>query len=284
MISEKYIAGFVDSDGCISLDWYKGKPSLILSFSQKTCQDEVLHLIQKRLGVGFIAYNTIKNISYSFYCIKTRKAEMVLNRIKKYLVIKRHYAESCLFLINQRKKFEDWKDRKKWLKEQRKILSVPMPNYPSRKWMAGYIDGDGCFSVSSGNRILDKNGKTFYERITALIEFSITSSWYDIEGITIIQKAFGGKISNHGKNCLRMRLSLNPTKAIQVYNHCGKYLVVKKDQFDYILSCAKIGHYRNGKDIKAKLKQLKAKDHRLNEPNIDETSQCMRKSGQAIAC
>lgn len=277
MISEKYIAGFLDSDGCVSLDWYKGRPSLILSFSQKTSQDEVLYLIQQRLGVGFISHNIIKDVSYSFYCIKTRKAEMVLNRIKKYLVIKRHYAESCLYLVNQKKRFSDWKDKKKWLKEQRRTLSMPLPNYPSRKWMAGYIDGDGCFSVSAGNKIRNKNGKGFYERLSALIEFSVTSSHYDIEGITVIQKAFGGKIRNQGHNCKRLRLSLSPTKAIQMYKHCGKYLVVKKDQFDYILSCAKIGHYRNGKDIKAKIKQLKARDHRLNELSIDK-DQCMRKS------
>lgn len=265
MISEKYIAGFLDSDGCVSLDWYKGRPSLIVSFSQKTSQDEVLYLIQQRLGVGFIRYNIIKGTSYSFYCIKAKKAEMVLSRIKKYLVIKRHYAEACLFLINQRRRFEDWNDRKEWLKAQRKVLSMPLPNYPSRKWMAGYIDGDGCFSVSAGNKIRNKNGKGFYERLTALIEFSITSSLYDIEGITIIQNAFGGKISNQGQDCKRLRLSLNPTKAIQIHKHCGKYLIVKKDQFDYILGCAKIGHYRNGKDIKAEVKQLKARDHRLNE-------------------
>lgn len=271
MISEKYIAGFLDSDGCVSLDWYKGRPSLVLSFSQKTSQDEVLYLIQKDFTVGFIRYNIIKGNSYTFYCMKTRQAEKILNRIKKHLVIKRHYAESCLYLVNQKKSFTDWEDKKRWLKEQRKILSVPLPNYPSRKWLAGYIDGDGCFSVMAGHKALCGKTNKLYVVVKAQIEFSISSSWYDAEGLRIIQKAFGGSITVHTKssNNLRIRLALNPSKAIQLFDYCGKYFVVKKDQADFILGCAKMGHYRDGKRIKAILKQLKAKDHRLNEPNVN---------------
>jgi ribosomal protein S14 len=45
--------------------------------------------------------------------------------------------------------------------------------------------------------------------------------------------------------------------------------VTKKDQAMFILGCAKMGHYRDGKSIKAGLKHLKAQEHRLSESEAD---------------
>lgn len=254
MLSEKYIAGFLDADGSVSMSLVERcmKPQISLSFAQKTDKDEVLYLIQEVIG-GSLKFEIIKDVSYSTLVLYGRKAIAALNRIKKYLVIKRHYVNVCLDLVDKR--YTDRDATKKYLKEQRKIKSLPLPNYPARKWLAGYIDGDGCLSVS---RLTPLGG--------ANMVLHIASSNFDTEGIEIICKAFGGRMHDmvNGR-CRQYILSLNPSKAHQCLSYFAKYLIVKKEQADFILSCAAMGHYRDGKNIKAALKQLKAHDHRLSE-------------------
>jgi hypothetical protein len=295
MVSEKYIAGFLDADGCISISWKKGiyKPLLDMKFSQKTSKDKVIKLISESVDGGIIVKQEINGESYSTFALRGKFAEMLLNRIKKHLVIKKRYAQVCLDIIETRSPYPDWKEKAKWLKEQRKIMSLPLANYPSRKWMAGYLDGDGCFHART------PGGKCKSTRI----DLSVGTINYDREGIDLMHKVFGGCVTSHGTNGTGIRwiLCLSPTKAKQLYDYCGNYFITKKDQFDFIFGCAKMGNYRDGKTIKEALKQLKARDHRLNEPSVEiskllngvekydkfnsfDRKQRMRKSEQAIAC
>lgn len=255
MLSEKYIAGFLDSDGTICLQYHGDgrRANLIMAFSQKTSQDRVLKMIQEVVG-GKIRTVEVKGVSYSTLGIFGRAAISVLSRIKKYLVIKRHYANVCLDVIQNR--IPDVKACKAYMKEQRRVRSLPLPNNPSRKWLAGYIDGDGCFSHTK----MTKRGK-----IGLLLH--VAASNYDTEGIEVIFKAFGGRIHDMCKGRVKQYiLNLNPSKAKEFISLFGKYLVTKQDQALFILGCAEMGHYRDGKSIKAILKQLKAHQHRLNEP------------------
>jgi hypothetical protein len=254
MLSEKYIAGFLDADGSVQLSLPKKgmRPQMVLSFSQKTSKDEVLHLIQGAIG-GDFKYDIIKNVSYSTLVLCGRKAIAALNRIKKYLVVKRHYANVCLDLADKR--YGDRDATRRYLKEQRKVKSLPLPNYPSRKWLAGYVDGDGCLSVSRLTPLGSAN-----------MVMHIASSNFDTEGLEIIYKAFGGRIHDMANGrCRQYILALSPSKARQALSYFAKYLIVKKEQAIFILGCAAMGHYRDGKNIKASLKQLKAHDHRLSE-------------------
>ncbi|MCZ4284548.1 LAGLIDADG family homing endonuclease [Marinobacter salarius] len=259
-LSEKYIAGFLDSDGSIGIAYrYIGKSRdssqmrthVMLSFTQLTRRDEVLHRIQEVIG-GSLQYNEERQAT----CLKLlgKKAEMALARIQKHLVIKRHYAAVVLDIVGN---IVDRKETTAFLKAERKRKSLPLPNYPSRKWMAGYLDGDGCFGVR-----VPKN------RTSAQITLEASSSDYDSEGIELIHKAFGGSISRTGNGISNYTLTMPPSKARQVLGHWGKYAIIKKSQADFILGCAKMGHYRDGKSIKASLKQLKAQPHRLSEPGL----------------
>lgn len=266
MLSEKYIAGFLDSDGCIFINWKKGKykPLLCLSFSQKTSQDKVLYLIQEAIG-GYIHCHCVKGNSYSELKLNGKDSQKALYRIKKYLVIKRHYAESCLHVIKQETGWDNWQEIRIWLKQQRRVLSLPLPNYPSRKWLAGYVDGDGCFHARVPKSRTSKSCR---------ISMEIASSEYDREGLDILHKAFNGIIHKHNKRnesgvTIRYMLDLVPSKAKKVLGHFAKYLVTKKDQANFILGCAEMGNYHDGETIKATLKQLKTRGHRLNEPEAD---------------
>jgi hypothetical protein len=262
ILSDKYLAGFLDSDGYIGISWRGGKfsPQLTLEWSQKTSQDKIIELIHDQLG-GSKSFKIIKGISYSRVSFRAKEAMWIVSRIKKYLVIKRAYAEHCIALI-ENGKTPEWKDRAKEMKEARKIKSLPLPNFPARKWLAGYVDGDGSFFATMQRNGLKQSCSCF---------LSIGCAECDTEGIEIIQKNFGGRIGDMaGGKVKQLVIHLTPTKAIELIGYFGKYLIVKKDQADFILNIAeKIGHYRDGKKIFDTLKDLKAYQHRLSEPEVN---------------
>lgn len=258
-LGDKYIAGFLDADGGMAVDWQAegARPMLRLCFGQKEEQDEVIHRIQEEIG-GKIQTVTINGSRYTNLHVFQREGTMALNRIRQHLVIKRRYADVLLDLTSKRLEMPI-AEAKQWLKEQRKIASLPLPKHPTRKWLAGYIDGDGCFSI----RGLSKVG-------AASLVLHIACADFDTEGIAIIQKQFGGAIMTmcDGK-CRQYVLSLNPSKAKELLAPVVGHMVVKKNQAAFVLGCAEMGHYRDGRNIKAALKQLKASPHRLNEPKPD---------------
>lgn len=275
-LNEKYLAGFLDADGSIQIQWSKvdranTDPTMMraypsLQFSQRTDKDAVLHMIQRDYG-GVLTVVERNKESYTNVKITGRPAHMILSRIAKHLVIKRHYAEFVLGIAMQIHNREEMTAR---LKAERKIKSLPLPNFPSRSWMAGYVDGDGCFACSFVG-----GGKASVQPT-----LQISCSDYDSEGIELIQKAFGGSISAKGaeKNILTLTIALAPSKAKSIIGHFGKHLITKRSQAEFILGCAEMGNYRDGEIIKAALKQLKAHPHRLSElgPNVSEMLKSVR--------
>jgi hypothetical protein len=267
-LSEKYIAGFLDADGWISINFAIGSDhktrkrfQINIGFSQKESQNRVLYLIQKSIG-GIIRTDEVKGQLYSKLTLQGHTARDVLNRIKKHLVIKRHYANVCLDLVSR--EVDDIEEAKRYLKEQRKIKSLPMPNFPPRKWLAGYVDGDGCFLV---RRIQGK-----YSGI-ATIHLNIAASNQDTEGIEIIQKNFGGRFTRYNDNVTFYGIDLPPSKAKEMLGYFSKHLITKREQAELILRCAEMGHYRDGINIKSALSHLKTQPHRLNESgdSVDKT-------------
>jgi hypothetical protein len=258
MISEKYLAGFLDSDGCIGLDWRhldraQSNPEiqrgyLNISFSQETKQDKVLYLIKDAYGGNINFYK-----AYTILKIMGSPAIQILNRIKQHLVIKRHYAEYMLTLTNLA---HNRKEVSSAMKRQRRVESSALPNFPSRKWMAGYLDGDGSFTAR-----LPKG------RTATQPTLEVVASNYDVEGISLMQKVFGGSIQNvTGKPVKQWVLTLPPSKMQQIWEYCGDHLITKKEQAQFLYGCSKMGHYHDGKRIKEFVTQLKAHPHRLNEP------------------
>lgn len=263
-LSEKYLAGFLDADGSIQVMWRpvdradtdptKRRGYLALEFSQRSDRDEVLKQAAGTFG-GKVSLES--RGPYSKLVIYGSPAMQVLNRIKQHLVIKRSYADAALSVLGEPVKVEV---AQAYLKLQRRVRSDPLPNYPSRKWAAGYFDGDGSISA----RITKSN--------TAAIYFEVVASDFDSEGIELLQKAFGGTVNSMGKRAhlRKWTLSVPPSKLKEIGLHFGQYLIIKKSQFDFITSCAEMGHFRDGRSINAALKQLKTQPHRLSEPNAVE--------------
>lgn len=259
-LSEKYVAGFFDADGSVQVVFVADcvTPQLRIGFSQKTEQDEVLHLIQKDYG-GCITYDVIGNGQYTKLSFSGNKqCRILLNRIKKHTVLKRRYIEVCLDICERQLDRNEIDRVKAYLKAQRKIKSYPLPNFPPRKWLAGYFDGDGCVSASMRG---DSGGSTIRVHIAA--ERCYTG------GIEIIQKSFGGHLKPMRENVDQWYYNMVPSKLVEFFGYFGNHTVVKHSQIQFILKCAEMGHFRDGKNIVAALKHLKAHPHRLSEPKPD---------------
>lgn len=267
MLSDKYIAGFIDADGYIGLEWRKldrkdsckemkrGLP--VLSFAQTERRDKVLYLIQESVG-GDIRYCQHSNTKV--LTLSGKKALKILERIQKHLVLKRHHANVVIEMA-----FKAWnrKEASAYLKEQRRTPCLPKPNFPPRRWLAGYFDGDGCFQVRKPK-----------SRESAQPTAEITASGYDSEGVEIIHKSFGGSINQTGKekHLVKWIMTMPPSKAKQFLLYFAKHLVLKQEQAYFILGCAEMGHYHDGNGIKSAMKHLKAQPHRLNEQGVDAST------------
>lgn len=254
MLSDKYIAGFFDADGSFTINWEKKK--LALNFSQLSSNNKILYMIREAIG-GNIYEPTGKNVSY--LQLHGSKAISMVNRFKNHTVVRRDYIDKIqdIVKIPSLNKAEHYG----LAKEAREGGSV-MPNHPTRKWLAGYTDGDGCFSGACRK----KNGS--FSPI-----YTITCSDFDSTGMKLIQKAFNGsvllrKCPSDQSQLVTYNLPLSPSKTIQFIGYFGKHLIIKKEQADLLMRHAKMGHFRAGESIKAELRSLKGQQHRLTDREV----------------
>jgi len=254
MVSEKYIAGLIDSDGYIGFKSLKQnyRPQLQIVIAQKKEFSGVLEELHKQLGGSL---KDVKNKVggdqvYTYWTLYSTKAKNLLSRIHKYLVIKKAH---CKWLLdNCTEKVTDLPDFRQQMKMARKLQSLPLPNYPTRKWLAGYFDGDGCVYTSTEVR---KNGNVG-------VGVHIVAHKMDIEGLEIIHKNFGGNIVQHSnKNCLRWQL-LERNQVKKFLEYFGKHSYIKHDQIYSVFKY--LDSKQNGSELKADLKRLK-NPQRLNE-------------------
>lgn len=266
-LSEKYLAGIVDADGTLGVKFFRQSsgniyPQIYLKVSQETAKDKVLYLIQENFG-GSI-HTSGKNGKHEVVNFSCKQSRMLLYRIKKHLVVKREFAEFCLDYVKSNPgpiPQDEVKAHKEYIGEQRKKRTEKLPNFPARKWLAGFFDGDGCIACSYRKNV---NRSYLSARIT-------TEPAYDAS-IRLIHKAFGGKIYSVKKKeglYPMLVIDLPPSKAQQFLGYFAKHTVVKWDQVYFVLGCAKGGNYRDGKPIKDTLSYLKAREQRLNDPGVN---------------
>lgn len=262
-LGDKYLAGFLDADGSIGVRFTvtSSKPQFEVSFHQNTDQDEVIHRIHEELGCGSLLYRTSNfGTKYSSLILRKSDGRKLLSRIGQYLVVKRHFAHIVLDLLDRSFAKEEIPAIIAYLKVHRFEPSLPLPVHPSRGWAAGYLDGDGSFSVTK----LSKLGPV------ANLMLHVACDKRKTEGIELLKKAFGGNIYTMAQDrCRQWSLLMDPAKVRAIMPDLAKRMVVKADQAYFLLGCAEMGHFRDGINIKAGLKHLKAQPHRLNELRAD---------------
>lgn len=218
MIDVKYFAGFVDADGSLTIHVQKLANGLFkiypkVNIGQLTFRDQNLKELAKHYELTLFRREHADMTLIDLTC---RKAFSFISLIKNHLVIKDELAEYILSISGQEVTTEQLKTIKSIIKQLRK-KNTPSKNHPSRKWMAGYIDGDGCF----------------YARITSNgvmnCKLIIASSADALAGLELIKKAFGGEIRIFG-NASHYSLYISSSKATELYEYIGQHLRIKKDQ------------------------------------------------------
>ena len=263
--TEKYLAGLIDADGTIGVRFFRRaegdfRPAMFLQVTQMEEKDRVLHFLHAEFG-GRIQKSPPSRFgtSMSILDFSHSEAMKLAARIEKYLVIKR--ARTGLFLkyVNETKRVpaDRLEVHRQQLKAMRKV-KLYMPNFPTRAWMAGYIDGDGCIASN-----ISAAGKGY-------MSLRVTSHEDDKVGILLLQKAFGGEIYyNKGPHLPMWVLHMPPSKAKEVLGYFAKHSIIKRAEVYFVLGCAEGGNYRDGDAIHSTLRQLKAQEQRLNDPDID---------------
>jgi hypothetical protein len=269
-LSDKYLAGLLDSDGCICLKWYDDhkdqtgprRAQAVVSFSQKTPDHSFMRLIASSLTPPSLAdvWGTIGTIAYSgthHWVVAGSKAVSVLMRLRKFLVLKRALADCA---IDMNGKFMDVEEGKQRFDAARG--ASPMPKHPTRKWAAGYIEGNGTFNVNIPNGL------------GGHLSLMVCDEAIERVGVDLLKKAYGGSIREHltphGTPIVTWTLWLDAAKVRSMFESgktgLAKHMVLKTDQIYFLLGCAKMGHFRDGERIKAGLEQLRSQAHRLSGP------------------
>lgn len=221
MIDNKYFAGFVDADGSITVhvqkrdnDRYGLYPKV--QVGQLTFRSGNLKEIAETYGAGV---KEKVGTDFSVVELTGSKAYTFLNLIKNHLVIKDEVCEYILSLPKEVSK-EELKAIKRVVQKLRK-KNTPSKNFPSRRWMAGYIDGDGCFDCTV------KSTGVLSARLTVACAVDATA------GVCLISKQFGGNFTYKGNTCY-YQVSLGVAKMNEIYDYCGKHLRIKKTQCELL--------------------------------------------------
>jgi hypothetical protein len=215
----------------------------VLEFHQKETNSGVIDLLSQWLG-GVRSERSGRRRGTATRAARLRfhgqKAVDMVCRLKPYLVAKRVRTNRLL--------------RELGFIERVGTDSIPV--HPSRKWLAGYFDADGCVYAHANKR----GG-------TATVKLSIDSDGSEKDGLILAQKAFGGAIRQRGKtgNCWRWEITADTALIRKFFAPIAQHMTVKREQAYFILGCAEMGHLRDGKIIEDTLKAMKTRPHRLND-------------------
>jgi hypothetical protein len=271
MVSDKYIAGLLDSDGCVTFKYLKNKANkevegeftayAQIAFTEAVGKSNTIPLIQENLGgeiyiqkranqsnPGFAGAKDLQTLHF-----QGSKAVSIAKKIRQYVFAKRGLLDLVCEFNTKSVVREEFASRVKEVRATGQYL----PNYPTRKWMCGYLDGNGAITGRLANSGL------FYPMLTC-------SSWDADKGLLeLMKKQFGGSVCDiKGRHAAKWDVFLtDPSKCIQILEYLPA-LIRLKPQRDYLLSCARVGNFRDGKTIRAHLMSL---NRPATETNSEDT-------------
>lgn len=238
----KYYAGLYDADGSFSIQArklangnFKIQPRAVLT--QLTFRDKPLRDLQREFGGTLYTdkHEEHKGWQETTVLVMTcAKALRLMEHLKKHLVIKKEIVDFIQNVSGKEVNQDVLNVVKKSVKELRYEIHPLRTNQPSRRWIAGYVDGDGCLRAQVSKRGYLK------------VRLEITSYDRDTQGVELLQKAFGGSINKHGKNAIRWVLYITESNAQKVLGCFVRHSKIKQDQVQYALNFLNNGkHLRN---------------------------------------
>jgi len=196
----KHLAGLLDADGCLSFNFRisKSQPGryhvglrLVLSAADSIDKHGFVESFPDLTGMGTVCRIPPNKSIVAWTVAKRPHLEMLLPRLIKHMVIKAKHWQWLLDTWRQYRGQEYGKngvstEEKEELSAQAKLSRqnvgpLKPKNHPSWAWLAGYLDGDGCFSFRPKGRS--------HRAVSACAHIS------DASVLDFIQKAFGGSVS-----------------------------------------------------------------------------------------
>lgn len=237
----KYLAGLLDADGSLSFEAHRGYDNRVriglklhLVAAHSIDRHGFVESLPEITGFGGIS----KNGKYTQWSVGHRRdLEMLVPRLIKHMVIKAQHWQWLLdFWRDWRQQergqksmsIEDWYRLAQASKDSRKFRVGPIKpkNHPTWAWLAGYLDGDGCFSFRTS-----RNHN---------MRLSVTAHITDASVLDFLQKAFGGTIKSHSRsdNIKVWWRGLGPANrsfALSFLPHLAKHSRLKKHKIEQFI-------------------------------------------------
>ncbi len=197
----KYLAGLMDADGSMSFQFvpYKDRFNvrLLLKLQQSLSIDLGGVFIRGLTDFGGSAQfiemsseNPNWSDAYRWNVQSVEQLNMLVPRLTKHMIIKARHWDRLLTKYNEL--------FGKSVSEQEMLELIEFSNisrkdtgplkekkHPTWAWVAGYVDGDGCYYKRTRN----KNGRKYTELIVRIVAHND-----DMPGLNLLHKAFGGRL------------------------------------------------------------------------------------------
>lgn len=223
MKNVKYFAGFYDADGTFGIYPIKLAEDKYRIYTRAAVcqkgQDWLLEELSDEFDVGIAV---TKSTGLSWLSLQGTKALRLIEHLKGHLVIKAEVAEYVASLNKLEVTGKELKQIRETIKQKR--ATGTHKNFPSRKWMAGYIDGDGSLIT---NYRKSRGGELN-------VRLRVVSHVSQKDGIMLMHKAFGGCVyCDSNSEVMRYELSLRPSN-IHDLEYFGKHLRIKQKQYEFV--------------------------------------------------
>lgn len=199
----KYLAGLLDADGSLFFDKkvtggeIRMGLRLFLASSDAIDRGGFVASLPEITGFGSVKRRSTprSDLKQTVWTVSGRSdLEMLLPRLIKHMVIKARHWQWLLDVWRHQRSLgygnkvispRDWESLQAVSRESRRSNVGPIKpkNHPTWAWVAGFLDGDGCYSFRTSR---NKN-----MRVSVGIHAS------DISALEFLQKAFGGTIKEY---------------------------------------------------------------------------------------
>lgn len=159
----KFVAGFFDADGCVTLSrHHEGYLQITSKITQAASKDpdfEVMRSLMSHYGIGRLYFSLpAKGASYSDWQMTKADSKIFFNRIGKHLLIKKRTFEDALYFVEELKGVKLTKEAFDEIQEYISCTrggDMPLarvPKHLSWAYTAGILAGDGHFRCALGRK------------------------------------------------------------------------------------------------------------------------------------
>lgn len=248
----KYLAGLLDADGSLSFAFKHDQNregryfvGLMMKLASSTAVDRggFVDSLPSITGMGTFSRSGDEQQFKTWSVAKRADLEMLIPRLVKHMVIKAQHWQWLLDVWRSARADENTcslSEREALTaacKESRRLNRGPLKpkNHPTWAWLAGYLDGDGCYTHR--NNLCGK-----YWQWT--IHVSAVAHVNDAKVLEFLKASFGGRVQDHGqsKNVFVWVRNLGPRDrdfALRFLPNLAKHSRLKRYKID-----AMIHHHR----------------------------------------